>query len=259
MSTDIAELAARLTTAVDTRTATTPLTNDVPGLSVEDAYLIQDAVVQARIDAGLPMVAAKLGLTSEAKQRQMNVSEPLYGRLTSDMLVDAGQPLIVDNYIQPRCEPEIAFLLGKDLEGPHVSAAHVLDATSLVLGAIDILDSRFAGYSFKHPDVVADNASCAGFTIGPVGLDPRGLDLRLVSVTLEHNGRRVHTASGAAVMGHPASSVAWMVRALAKRGMGLKAGQLVLSGSLTEAVAVKAGDVVTARYSHLGTIELPCI
>jgi 2-keto-4-pentenoate hydratase len=259
VSTDIQALAARLLNAVETRTATTPLTDEVPDLCVEDADRIQDAVVQARIDSGLPMVAAKLGLTSEAKQRQMNVSEPLYGRLTSDMLVDTGQPLHVDRYIQPRCEPEIAFLLGKDLEGPHVSAAHVLDATSLVLGAIDILDSRFAGYSFKHPDVVADNASCAGFTIGPVGLDPKGLDLRLVSVSLEHNGRRVHTASGAAVMGHPASSVAWMVRALAKRGMGLRAGQIVLSGSLTEAVAVKSGDVVTARFSNLGTIEVPCI
>ena len=259
MSTDIQVLAARLLNAVETRTATTPLTDEVPDLSVEDAYRIQDAVVQARIDSGLPMVAAKLGLTSAAKQRQMNVDEPLYGRLTSDMLVDTGQPLHVEQYIQPRCEPEIAFLLGKDLEGPHVSAAHVLDATSLVLGAIDILDSRFAGYSFKHPDVVADNASCAGFTIGGIGLDPKGIDLRLVSVSLEHNGRRMHTASGAAVLGHPAASVAWMVRALAKRGMGLRAGQIVLSGSLTEAVAVKPGDVVTARFSHLGTIELPCI
>ena len=143
----------------------------------------------------------KLGLTSVAKQRQMDVDEPLYGWLTDDMQLDTGQAVVCDRYIQPRCEPEIAFLLGADLSGPHVLAAHVLAATALVFPAIDVLDSRFAGYKFTGADVIADNSSCAGFVFGGQGTDPRGIDLRLTGCVLEHNGRLVATAAGAAVLG----------------------------------------------------------
>ena len=122
---------------------------------------MQDAVVQARIDAGSPLVGAQLGLTSVAKQRQMNVDRPAYGWLTADMAIDTGEVVRCERYIQPRVEPEIAFLLGADLDGPHVTAAHVLAATQAVFGAVDVLDSRYAGYRFTFNDVTADNASSA--------------------------------------------------------------------------------------------------
>ena len=252
------EIAQRLIAAARDRQSIEPLTNTWPDLDPATGYEVQDAVVQARVDGGAVVVGAKLGLTSEAKQRQMNVSEPLYGWLTDDMQLDTGQTLVCSDYIQPRCEPEIAFLLGADLAGPHVLAAHVLAATALVFPAIDVLDSRFAGYKFTGSDVIADNSSCAGFVFGGQGVDPTGIDLRLVGCAFEKNGVLLGTAAGAAVLGHPAASVAWMVRRMAERGQGLKAGMVVMAGALTEAVAVAPGDTVVARFDRLGSVELPC-
>ncbi len=252
------EIARTLIEAARQRTAVLPLTNEYPDLDAATAYTVQDAVVQARVEGGAVVIGAKLGLTSVAKQQQMNVSEPLYGWLTDDMQLDTGQTLICSDYIQPRCEPEIAFLLKDDLRGPHVLAAHVLAATALVFPAIDILDSRFAGYKFTGSDVIADNSSCAGFVFGGQGIDPRGIDLKLVGCTFEKNGSLLATAAGAAVLGHPAASVAWMVRRMAARGQGLTAGQVVMAGALTEAVAVSPGDTVVARFDRLGTVELAC-
>ncbi|HVB45897.1 MAG TPA: fumarylacetoacetate hydrolase family protein [Streptosporangiaceae bacterium] len=252
------DLAARLIEAADKRTGIEALTTACGPFDFETAYQVQDAVVADRVSRGAGLVGAKLGLTSVAKQRQMNVDEPLYGWLTGDMAIDVGQSLRCDLFIQPRCEPEIAFVLKDDLAGQHVTASQVLAATAAVHPAIDVLDSRFAGYLFTLPDVVADNASGAGFVVGGQATDPAGIDLRLTGVVLEKNGELVATAAGAAVLGHPAASVAWLVRALAGRGRGLTAGQVVLSGALTEAVPVAPGDVVVARFDRLGTIELAC-
>jgi 2-keto-4-pentenoate hydratase len=255
---DIGPMVDTLVGAVRDRRATTPLTEAVPDLDLATAYRIQDAVIDARVRSGARVVGAKLGLTSVAKQRQMNVDSPLYGWLTDDMQLDTGQVLDCSRFIQPRCEPEVAFLLARDLAGPQVTAAHVLAATEVVFPAVDVLDSRFSGYKFTLTDVVADNSSSAGFTLGGNAIDPRGIDLRLVGCVLEKNGRLAHTAAGAAVLGHPAASVAWLVRALAARDRGLQAGQVVMAGALTEAVAVAPGDTVVARFDRLGTVEIAC-
>jgi 2-keto-4-pentenoate hydratase len=255
---DIAPIAERLLSAVRNRTATEPLTNTWPDLTVDEALTVQDAVVYARVDAGAKVVGAKLGLTSVAKQRQMKVDQPLFGWLTDDMQIDVGQSVECARFIQPRCEPEIAFLLNRDLEGPNVTAAHVLAATEAVFGAIDVLDSRFTGYAFTFNDVVADNASSAAFTLGGTPIDPKGIDLRLTGCVFEKNGELIATAAGAAVLGHPAASVAWLVRELARRGRGLSKGQVVMAGALTEAIPVAPGDTVVARFDRLGTVELAC-
>lgn len=252
-------LAERLITSARNRTATTPLTDDHPDLDIATAYTIQDAVVSARQAQGAVVAGAKLGLTSAAKQQQMNVDSPLYGWLTDDMLIDTGADLHCERYIQPRCEPEIAFLLGRDIAGQDVSAAHVIAATELVFPAIDVLDSRFSGYKFALPDVVADNSSCAGYALGGQGTSPVGIDLRLVGCAFYKNGQLIASASGAAVLGHPAASVAWLVRELAVRGRGLRAGQVVLAGSMTEAIAVSPGDTITSRIDRLGSITLACV
>jgi 2-oxo-3-hexenedioate decarboxylase len=233
MSEEVESFVGTLLEAVRTRTATTPFT-DTRELDEATALQVQDAVVRARIVAGNPLMGAKLGLTSKAKMTQMKVDRPLYGWLTTDMQVDAGQTVRCADYIQPRVEPEIAFLLGRDLDGPHVSATHVLAATEAVFGAVDILDSRYAGYAFTFNDVVADNASSAGFVLGGTPLDPYGIDLRLTGCVLEKNGELVSTAAGASVMGHPAAAVAWLVRALAARGLGLEAGQIVMAGGMND-------------------------
>lgn len=252
-----AVLARRLYDAARERRAIEPLTAEHPDLSVAEAYAIQDALVGLHLGDGAQIVGAKLGLTSRAKQVEMNVHEPIAGWLTDGMVLEPGEPLEVGSLGQPRAEPEIAFLLGRDLAGPAVTAVHVLAATEAVFGAIEILDSRYAGYRFTLPDVVADNASGGRFLLGGA-ISPATAGLAEIGCVFEQNGRLVATAAGAAVLGHPARAVAWLVRRLAAEGQGLRAGEIVLSGGLTAALPVAAGDVVTASFGRLGTVTLAC-
>lgn len=250
---NVTELAARLTKAVADRTAIEQLTIDTPDLDLAAAYQVQR---ELRATAG-PLVGWKLGVTSRAKQRQVNVSEPIYGFLAGANAIDLGESLDTSRLIQPRCEPEIVFILGRDLAGPHVTAADVVAASSGVAVGIEVLDSRFVDYRFTMADVVADNTSAGRFVVG-TPVPPSGFDLRLVGVVLEKNGKVVATASGAASLGHPAAAVAWLVRTLAAEGEGLRAGEIVLSGGLTAAAPVQPGDVVVATIDRLGTVELGC-
>ncbi|MDD7964937.1 2-keto-4-pentenoate hydratase [Actinomycetospora lemnae] len=250
---DVQELAARLTKAVTERTAIDPLTDDVTDLDLETGYAVQRVL---REQAG-PRVGWKLGVTSRAKQAQVGVSDPVCGFLPGSAALDLGAPLRTGELIQPRAEPEIVFVLGRDLAGEHVTAADVLSATSGLAVGIEILDSRFRDYRFTMADVVADNTSAARFVVG-TPVPPAGIDVRLVGVLLEKNGELVATASGAASLGHPAAAVAWLVRRLAASGEGLAAGEVVLSGGLTAATPVVAGDVVTVTIDRLGTVELAC-
>lgn len=256
--TDLQACATSLINAAASASSAPPLTGTYPDLDVATAYQIQDLVVADRISRGAVLVGAKLGLTSVAKQQQMNVAEPCYGWLTSDMRIDAGTAVITAAYGQPRCEPEIAFLLGTDLEGANVGAADVLAATAMVLPAVEVIDSRYAGYKFTLPDVVADNSSSAGFVLGAQGISPIGVDLRLVGCNFYKNGQLIATATGAAALGNPASCVAWLVRHLAARGQGLKAGMVVMAGALTEAIAVAPGDTITAEFDRLGSVIVSC-
>lgn len=250
---DAERLASTLADAVHTRTAVPPLSDDV-ALSVDDAYDVQDALLE-RLDPGGARTAAKLGLTSRAKQEQMSVDEPLYGWYWQGAALDIGQQLAVAELIQPRVEPEIAFLTGRRLAGRHITAADVLAATDAVLPALDVLDSRFAGYRFTLPDVVADDASAARYLVG-APVSPRGFDLALVGCVFERNDQLVATAAGAAVLDHPAAAVAWFVRKLAERDRDLPAGSLVLSGALTAAIPLEAGDVVRVTLGRIGSLEL---
>ncbi|MDT7708874.1 MAG: 2-oxo-3-hexenedioate decarboxylase [Pseudonocardiales bacterium] len=253
MSIDTTELAGRLTKAVADRAAIDQLSDDAPELDLAGGYAVQRVL---RNEAG-PLVGWKLGVTSRAKQAQVGVSAPVFGFLAGRNALDLGEPLDTSQLIQPRCEPEIVFVLGRDLAGPHVTASDVISASSGVAVGIEVLDSRFRNYRFTMADVVADNTSAGRFVVG-TPVPPAGIDLRLVGVVLEKNGEVVSTASGAASLGHPAAAVAWMVRTMAADGEGLRAGDVVLSGGLTAAVPVAPGDVVVASIDRLGTVELGC-
>lgn len=243
------ELADRLIRAVRTRTALDPQGS---ALDADRAYDVQDEVVAA---LGPEVVAAKLGLTSRAKQVQMKVSEPLYGWMVRGTEIMRGEPLETGQLIQPRVEPEIAFVTDVELAGPGVTAAGVLAATRAVMPAIDVLDSRYAGYSFTLPDVIADNSSAGRFIVGdPVS--PAGIDLRTVGCVFSKNGEAIATAAGAAILGHPAEAVAWFVRKLAERRRVLPAGTVVLAGALTAAFAAKPDDTFTVEIDRLGTLDL---
>ncbi|MEO8889848.1 MAG: fumarylacetoacetate hydrolase family protein [Jatrophihabitantaceae bacterium] len=253
MTVSAADIAARLARARTDRTAIAQISDDVPELDLALGYQVQRL---AREAAG-PLVGWKLGVTSRAKQLQVGVDSPIRGFLAAEHALDLGEALIVGEHINPRAEPEIVFVMGCDLAGPHVGASDVLAATAAVAAGIEIIDSRYQDYRFTMPDVVADNSSAGRFVLGtPVPV--AGIDLRLVGVVLEHRGEVVATASGAASLGSPATAVAWLVRSLAAEGVGLSAGQIVLSGGLTAAVPVTAGDAVVVTIDRLGSVELAC-
>ncbi len=254
MSTRTSEFAERLIAARTDRVAISPLTDEAPDFGLADGYAVQRLLR----DAAGPLSGWKLGITSRAKQLQVNLSEPVYGFLPAADALDAGQSLVVAEHIQPRVEPEIVFVMGSAVSGPHATAADVLAATSAIAVGLEVLDSRYQDYRFTSADVVADDTSFGRYLVGP-SVSPSGVDLRLVGVVLEHNGAVVSTAAGAASLGHPAAAVAWLVRTLAVTGEGLRAGDVVLSGGLTAAVPVRSGDTVVATIDRLGSVELPCV
>jgi 2-oxo-3-hexenedioate decarboxylase len=242
-----------LTEARTQRRAIAQLSDRFPSLDLPAAYDVQRLQREGRGE----LIGWKLGVTSRAKQQQVGVDSPIYGFLATDHVLDAGEPLVTAGHISPRCEPEIVFVMGRELAGAHVTATEVLAATAGVAVGIEVLDSRYTDYRFTMPDVVADDASAGRYVVG-TPVRPEGIDLRLVGVVLEHNGDVVGTASGAASLGHPAAAVAWLVRSLAASGEGLRAGDVILSGGLTAAVPVTAGDVVVATVDRIGSVELPC-
>jgi 2-keto-4-pentenoate hydratase len=252
---DSRSVADQLLVARRERKAISPFTDEHPDLDLTTAYAAQGLFIEALLEAGERIVGAKVGLTSRAKQEAMGVDEPLSGWLTDAMVLEPGAPVPLDALIQPRVEPEIAFLLARSLEGP-ATVTTVLAATEAVFAAVDILDSRYEDYRFTLPDVVADNCSSGRIVLGPQARRPAELeDLRLVGCVLRRRGEIVATAAGAAAMGHPAAPVAWLVTRLAARGETLPAGSLVLSGGLAAPVPIAAGTSVTAELDGLGAIE----
>jgi len=252
---DPRQIADELVVAEREHKAIDPFTDTQPDFDLETAYEAQRLFVKTKVDAGDVVVGAKLGLTSRAKQVAMNVSDPLYGKVTRTMLAPFGEPIDLTALIQPRVEPEIAFLLGEELSG-RATITDVLAATKVVFAAMDVLDSRYRDYRFKLPDVVADNCSAGLFLLGSKAVPPTELpDLRLLGCVLRADGAVVTTAAGAAVMGHPAASVAWLVRRLAEHGESLPAGSLVFSGGLTAPIPLRVGHSITAEFDGLGTVE----
>jgi 2-oxo-3-hexenedioate decarboxylase len=256
MSLTAREIADTLIEAERARKGIAQFSDDHPDIPVETAYVAQRLFVQSKLDAGETFVGWKLGLTSRNKQQAMGLAAPLYGRVTSGMLSAQGDPVRLDRFIHPRVESEIAFLLARDIEAP-ATIASVLAATDVVFGAVDVLDSRYESFQFTLTDVVSDNASAGAFYLGPVTRRPDELDdLRLLGCVVRVDGEVAMTAAGAAVMGHPAASVAWLANQLADEGELLRAGQLVFSGGVTAPVPVTAPGSVTFEFDGLGAIEI---
>lgn len=249
-------LAAELLAAADTATARTSVEAEWPELDLTTAYQAQDAALAMRIERGERLIGIKLGVTSRAKQRQVNIDTPNVAWLTDAMRLPAGEPVVVDEYIHPRAEPEIAFLLGRDLAGPGVGPESAMAAVESVWAAIEIIDSRFAGYQFTMNDVTADNASSGRFVMGSVPASPMNLDLALEAVLVESGGEVIDSATGAAVYGHPAEALAFAANLMGERGHTLKAGWLVLTGGMTDAVPLRPGMSVSTQFSSLGSVTV---
>jgi len=248
-------VALELLSAERDRATLDALTDRFPDITTRQAYDIQLSAVKKRLESGRRIVGKKIGLTSVAMQQMLGVGEADYGHLFDDMVVGNGQPIPTSRLIQPKCEGEIAFLLKKDLLGPGVTVAQVLDATEGVIPALEIVDSRVRDWKIKIQDTVADNASSGLVVLGDKLTPVPGLDLRLIGMVLEKNGAVIGTGAGAAVLGHPAASVAWLANKLHEFEVVLRAGELILSGALTAAPPVVAGDFFRADFDRLGSVS----
>jgi 2-oxo-3-hexenedioate decarboxylase len=253
---DIAHLTDRVAHAQRHAQAMPKLTDDFPHMTMADGYAVQLELRRRWLAEGLRQTGWKAGLTSKAKMQQMGVHVPAIGFLMADMARPENSAVRTDDLVHPRVECEVAFMTRKRLAGPQVSREEVLDATDFVLPAIEIIDSRFAGFKFDLPSVVADNGSSARYVAGGRARDPKDLDLRTLGVVMEKNGEIVTMGAAAAVMGHPADAIALLVKVLDELGEELPAGSFVMSGGITEAVAVKPGDSVIARYQELGSVSV---
>lgn len=225
-----------------------------PDLSVEEAYLIQEELVKLKLAEGHKVVAPKMGLTSEAKMKQMNVEDPIYGYVFDYMMLSNGESFKKEDLIHPKVEPEIAFVLKYDLEGPGITAAQVIQATDYVLPALEIIDSRYENFNFTLPDVIADNTSASRVILGSDLVRPNGLELDLIGVTLSINGKIKSLGATAAVLGHPANSIARLANMLAKKGEKVRAGEPILTGGVTAAVLLEKGDFVSAKLGGVGEV-----
>jgi 2-keto-4-pentenoate hydratase len=249
-------LADMLLAAEMSRKPILPLTESNRGITVDEAYRVQLHIMEMKKSAGQVVVGKKIGITSRAMQAMLGVNEPDYGHILDGMVVAEGETIRTADLIQPRIEGEIAFVLKEDLEGPGVTLADVIRSSAGVIPALEVIDSRIMEWKIKLPDTVADNASSARIVLGGKITLVLGLDLRTVGMVLEKNGEIAATAAGAAVLGHPAQAVAWLANKLAVYKIPLSKGEVILSGSLTAAVPVAAGDFIRADFGLLGDVKI---
>lgn len=235
-----------------------PIRTLIPEADIDDAYEIQQLVVGANIDAAGAngrVIGRKIGLTSAAVQQQMGVDRPDFGVLIGDMAYGDAEPIPVTRLLQPRVEAEVAFVLGRDLERLPVTAADVMSATEFVVAAIEVVDSRIRDWDISIVDTVADNASSGVFVLGGTPRSLRDLDLRTVRMSMTVDDVEMSSGTGAACLGHPINAVVWLANEVARRGAPLRAGEIVLSGSLGPLVPVTPGRTYLAQLEGLGDVR----
>lgn len=248
-------IADELVAADRDRTTVPLLTARHPGMGVDDAYAVQRVWADRRIAGGARLVGRKIGLTSKVMQVATGITEPDYGVILDDMVIESGSSVEFDRFSNVRIEVELAFVLAKPLTGPHTTIFDVLDATAYVVPALEILNSHIEMQGRTIVDTISDNAAMGAMVLGgrPVKVDE--VDLRWVSALLSRNQTIEESGVAAAVLGHPAMGVAWLANKLAHHGQSLGAGEIILAGSFTRPMWVERGDTVHADYGQLGTIS----
>ena len=233
-----------------------PLRETWPEIDVVDAYEIQLLNIRRRLEAGAGVRGHKVGLSSKAMQDMMGVNEPDYGHLLTDMAVSSDEPVPAERYCFPRVEVEVAFVLGETLPGAGCTEDDVLRATEYVAPAIELIDSRIADWDIRIADTIADNASSAGFVLGPERVSPSDVDLRSIEAVLMRNGEKVAEGRSDAVLGNPVTAVAWLADKVAGFGVTLEAGHVILPGSVHRAIDVHPGDAFVADFEGFGSVSL---
>ncbi len=252
----VAGLAAALYDARRSGVPVEPLTDARPDLSMTDAYRIQRELVARLLADGDRVTGYKLGLTSGPMQRMLGVDSPDFAPVLASHVHDDGAEISAACFIHPRVEAEIALVLGDDLAGPDCTALDVARAMAGAATAIEIVDSRIAGWRIKLADTIADVASSGAIVLGSVVVPANGFDLRLTGMVFSRDGEVIATGAGAAALGSPLQATAWLVRTLAGLGESLRAGQFVMTGALHAAVDIAPGQRYRAEIDRLGPVSL---
>ena len=248
----IEHIAQRLYTAMRQRQTLTPLSTEFPELTLDDAYQISKQFLTIRLADGERVVGKKIGLTSKVVQDMLGVHQPDFGFLTDAMQFESGAEIpFEDSLIQAKSEGEIAFVLKQDLVGPNVTPEDVLAATDYVSACFEIVDSRIENWQIKIQDTVADNASCGVFVMGDKA-DPNDVDFESCKMVIRNKGEVVAEGQGSAALGSPLICVAWLANALAQYGETLKAGEVILSGSLAAMIPCQHDDDMQMEIEGIG-------
>jgi len=256
------EAATQLLTAEANRKQIGLLSLQYPELGMNDAYAIQNQILEAKLNAGRRIIGWKIGLTSKAMQYALNIDIPDSGILFDNMAFDNGATVPAGRFIQPRIEAEIAFVMKSPISGDSVSRDDVLEATDYITPAIEILDTRIVrkdlstGNTRKVFDTISDNAANAGIVTGASRHKPSAFDMRWIGAMVFRNGEIEETGLGAGVLNDPAESVAWLARRMSLYGQRIEAGQLILSGSFIRPVECPPGSEIVADFGEFGNVEV---
>jgi 2-keto-4-pentenoate hydratase len=256
VSKTIENYATELLEAEKTVNGIASLTERDNSLTVEDAYQIQLNIVKNKLEEGRTIIGKKVGLTSAAMQKMLNVNEPDYGHLFDNMQFEDNAVIQIDSMISPKVEAEIGFVLAEDLVGPNVTFLDVMMATKFVVPTIEVIDSRVKDWNIKLVDTVADNGSSAKVIVGNKQSTLESLDLRTNSMVLYKNNELIATGAGAAALGHPAHAIAWLANKLHEFGITLKKDELILPGALSGAVEVNVNDKIVADFGAIGSVTV---
>lgn len=259
----LAQAAERLEEAERTRVACRQFSLDHPEMTIDDAYAIQHAWMQLKLRNGRTVKGHKIGLTSKAMQRAVNIAEPDYGTLLDDMFFRDGAVIPSERFLQLKIEAELAFVLARPLSGPDCTLFDVLDATAYVTPALEILDARIQRIDPETKrtrnvfDTISDNAANAALVLGGRPFKPAVIDadMRRIGAIVSRNGEVEETGLAAGVLNHPGYGVAWLANRLHRFGVTLQPGQVILAGSFIRPIEVTKGDTIVADYGEFGTVS----
>jgi 2-keto-4-pentenoate hydratase len=252
MSTPVETAAVRLREAAASRRPCAPVRDLIGAQDVALAYQVQEAGTRARLAAGARLVGRKIGLTAVAVQNQFGVHQPDYGMLFADMALADGESVPAGRLLQPRAEAEVAFVLGRDLDREGLTCADVIRAVDYAVCAIEIVDSRIAGWDIRIADTIADNASAGLHVLGGWPRRLGDIELTLCGMVARRNGEIASVGVGAACLGNPLNAAQWLAQAMVSAGRPLRAGDVVLSGALGPMAAVSPGDRFDIEIQGLG-------
>ena len=256
---DIEKIADILIDAEENQKEIVKFSLSEPELNYDNAYDIQHRLIEKKLAKGHRVSGMKMGLTSWAKMAQMGIKDPLYGHLLDYMEVLNNGVVSMKELIHPKVESEIAFVFKTNLYGDDLADEQLIEALESAVPVMEIIDSRYENFNFTLPDVIADNCSSSRYVVGEKKHDVKNLAFDKLEVTLSINDTVVDQGLGSAVLGHPFQPVKELAKMLARRGLAIPKGAIVLTGGITKAFVIKAGDVVTTNIESIGEVRFSVV